>query len=142
MIRRPPRSTLFPYTTLFRSSSVTLTDAVATEADFTAANLDVAVAYRVDLRRAVLRDASVFAVILYDADLSDADLSGARLIGPMNNAKAQRAKFIKANLGVDPGNQGMGIIRVDASSVDFSGADLTGANLRKEIGRASCRERV
>ena len=29
-------------------SSVTLTDAVATEADFTAANLDVAVAYRVD----------------------------------------------------------------------------------------------
>src|SRR3712207_8763688 len=24
MIRRPPRSTLFPYTTLFRSSSVTL----------------------------------------------------------------------------------------------------------------------
>src|SRR5256886_11345406 len=39
-------------------SSVTLTDAVATEADFTAANLDVAVAYRVDLRRAVLRDAS------------------------------------------------------------------------------------
>ena len=130
-------------------SSVTLTDAVATEADFTAANLDVAVAYRVDLRRAVLRDASVFAVILYDADLSDADLSGARLIGPMNNAKAQRAKFIKANLGVDPGNQGMGIMRVDASSVNFSGADLTGANLRKvpipwfpgstprfEIGRA------
>src|SRR3712207_9187359 len=29
MIRRPPRSTLFPYTTLFRSSS---TDARATEA--------------------------------------------------------------------------------------------------------------
>src|SRR5258707_11671044 len=25
MIRRPPRSTLFPYTTLFRSSSVSLT---------------------------------------------------------------------------------------------------------------------
>src|SRR5258708_14522026 len=27
MIRRPPRSTLFPYTTLFRSSSPTLDDA-------------------------------------------------------------------------------------------------------------------
>src|SRR5688572_31330503 len=26
MIRRPPRSTLFPYTTLFRSSAVTLTE--------------------------------------------------------------------------------------------------------------------
>src|SRR2546430_13563996 len=28
MIRRPPRSTLFPYTTLFRSSVVSRTDAV------------------------------------------------------------------------------------------------------------------
>src|SRR2546425_4223654 len=26
MIRRPPRSTLFPYTTLFRSATVTITD--------------------------------------------------------------------------------------------------------------------
>src|SRR5260221_10610360 len=26
MIRRPPRSTLFPYTTLFRSDSISLTD--------------------------------------------------------------------------------------------------------------------
>src|SRR6266480_4284173 len=109
-------------------SSATLTDAVATEADFTGANLDVAVAYRVDLRRAVLRDASVFAVILYGADLS-----GARLIGPMSNAKAQRARFVKANLGADPGNQSMGIMRVDASGVDFSGADFTGANLRKVL---------
>src|SRR5258706_6382165 len=29
MIRRPPRSTLFPYTTLFRSGSVTIKEAVA-----------------------------------------------------------------------------------------------------------------
>src|SRR2546427_6244638 len=29
MIRRPPRSTLFPYTTLFRSDQVTLLDAAA-----------------------------------------------------------------------------------------------------------------
>src|SRR5947199_2792805 len=114
-------------------NSATLTDAVATEADFTAANLDVAVAYGADLRQATLPDASIFAVILYGADLSDADLSGARLIGPMNNAKAQRAKFIKANLGVDPGNQSMGIMRVDATAVDFSGADFTGANLFKAL---------
>src|SRR3989442_11522285 len=46
-------------------SSVTLTDSVATKAHFPAANLDVAVAYRVDLPRAVLRHASVFPVILY-----------------------------------------------------------------------------
>src|SRR3712207_8232020 len=30
MIRRPPRSTLFPYTTLFRSGRATATDAVPT----------------------------------------------------------------------------------------------------------------
>src|SRR5258706_11079318 len=29
MIRRPPRSTLFPYTTLFRSSDETLAEAIA-----------------------------------------------------------------------------------------------------------------
>src|SRR3712207_7247613 len=32
MIRRPPRSTLFPYTTLFRSSFLATADAVANEA--------------------------------------------------------------------------------------------------------------
>jgi len=87
-------------------SSVTLTDAVATRptspqrtwtSPWPTASICDAPCWR---------DASIFAVILYDADLSDADLSGARLIGPMNNAKAQRAKFVKANLGVDPGNQG------------------------------------
>jgi uncharacterized protein YjbI with pentapeptide repeats/mono/diheme cytochrome c family protein len=113
--------------------SVTLTDAIATEADFTSANLDVAVAYRVDLRRAVLRDVSAFATILEGADLSDADLSGIRFLGPMTNAKAPRAKFVKANLGVDPGNQSMGLMRVDATAVDFGGADFTGASLRKAV---------
>src|SRR2546430_13663941 len=35
MIRRPPRSTLFPYTTLFRSSSLRLVSIpVAVESDF------------------------------------------------------------------------------------------------------------
>src|SRR5689334_24355823 len=32
MIRRPPRSTLFPYTTLFRSQSATVSAAIATKA--------------------------------------------------------------------------------------------------------------
>src|SRR2546430_10759594 len=31
MIRRPPRSTLFPYTTLFRSLQIGLTDELATQ---------------------------------------------------------------------------------------------------------------
>src|SRR3712207_7212577 len=33
MIRRPPRSTLFPYTTLFRSGSLSLVDVVAAQGD-------------------------------------------------------------------------------------------------------------
>src|SRR3989441_10916859 len=37
MIRRPPRSTLFPYTTLFRSLERTLTELTAAEAAFLAA---------------------------------------------------------------------------------------------------------
>ena len=81
----------------------------------------------------VLRDASAFATILEGADLSDADLSGFRFLGPMANTKAPRAKFVKANLGVDPGNQSMGLMRVDATGADFSGADFTGASLRKAL---------
>src|SRR3989454_9361780 len=37
MIRRPPRSTLFPYTTLFRSTSGTLTQATSSAFNITAA---------------------------------------------------------------------------------------------------------
>jgi len=33
MIRRPPRSTLFPYTTLFRSASLTLTPPPSSSSD-------------------------------------------------------------------------------------------------------------
>src|SRR2546425_13118375 len=36
MIRRPPRSTLFPYTTLFRSSEVTVKGAALTPLNITA----------------------------------------------------------------------------------------------------------
>lgn len=111
--------------------SVTLSDAEATEANFEGANLDVAVMYRVDLRHASLRDASIFATILIGANLSDADLTRARLISPMSNAQFARAKLTNANLGADPANQSMGVMRTDATGVDFSGADLSGANLRK-----------
>src|SRR5690348_17803796 len=42
MIRRPPRSTLFPYTTLFRSQRVGLFHVVRREHDGLAERLDVA----------------------------------------------------------------------------------------------------
>src|SRR5258708_12218719 len=39
MIRRPPRSTLFPYTTLFRSSDANLSDANLSDANLSSADL-------------------------------------------------------------------------------------------------------
>ena len=111
--------------------STTLTDAVATGADFTGANLDVSVMYRVDLRHAILREASLFAAILTGADLSDADLTRARVIAVLGHAKLVRARLTDANLGADPGNQPMGLMRTDAADTDCTDADFTGANLRK-----------
>ncbi|HEX2680681.1 MAG TPA: pentapeptide repeat-containing protein, partial [Candidatus Dormibacteraeota bacterium] len=70
---------------------------------------------------------------LEGADLSDADLSGTRFLGPLRNATAPRAKFVRANLGVDPSNQSMGLMRVDATGADFRGADFTGSSLRKAL---------
>jgi uncharacterized protein YjbI with pentapeptide repeats len=51
----------------------------------------------------------------------------------MHNAKFARAKLAHADLGADPANQGMGLMRTDASGVDFTGADLSDANLRKAL---------
>src|SRR2546430_6309275 len=61
MIRRPPRSTLFPYTTLFRSVDATGVD--FSGADFTSANL----------RKVLLIRANFIG-----ADLTDADVTSAR----------------------------------------------------------------
>src|SRR3712207_7634306 len=52
MIRRPPRSTLFPYTTLFRSRRVVAREAVVGHADLGALVARVAVHVEVLRRRA------------------------------------------------------------------------------------------
>src|SRR5207248_11097733 len=113
--------------------ATTLTDVVATDADFTGATLDMVVMYRADLRRAVLRDASLFAVIMPDANLSGADLSRARIVSPMARAKLVRAKLVHASPGVEPGTQSMGVPRPDGTPAEFTDADFTGANLRKVL---------
>src|SRR2546422_7177585 len=59
MIRRPPRSTLFPYTTLFRSHTLELLKSLGERADRGATRYSVVrpVAYRKDLRTLVLEEA-------------------------------------------------------------------------------------
>src|SRR3989449_1769073 len=59
MIRRPPRSTLFPYTTLFRSHTLELLKSLGERADRGATCYSVVrpVAYRKDLRTLVLEEA-------------------------------------------------------------------------------------
>src|SRR5688572_30932069 len=48
MIRRPPRSTLFPYTTLFRSLGFVATAAAATLVAFGLSNLGLMIAWRME----------------------------------------------------------------------------------------------
>src|SRR2546426_8514455 len=52
MIRRPPRSTLFPYTTLFRSRHLELRQPIAQVHDRRAPELDAALGEGVTARRA------------------------------------------------------------------------------------------
>jgi uncharacterized protein YjbI with pentapeptide repeats len=118
--------------------AVRLDDAVATEANFSGAVLDVAWMRRIDLNRAILRDASLYATLLTDADLTDADLTRARVIAAMGGATLRRANLAHANFGADRGNQPMGLMRTDATGADFTDADLSDANLRKaDLTRAN-----
>src|SRR5262245_65233467 len=77
MIRRPPRSTLFPYTTLFRSASLTPLEAV-----FGAASVAEAARGR-RLRRVIAIVAvavtAVFVVALWRANLAAKDRKSTRL---------------------------------------------------------------
>ncbi|MEP6572080.1 MAG: pentapeptide repeat-containing protein [Gemmatimonadota bacterium] len=108
-----------------------LTDAVLTGADLTGANLDGTILRRANFRDAKLAHASLFATIVEEADLSGADLSDTRIIGYLKKAKLTNAHLQGANIGADPGNQSMGVMRAAFVGADLSGADFSGANLFK-----------
>ncbi len=112
--------------------SANLDRAVARDADFTAAVLDVSTMRDgTDMTHAILRDASLYAVIMPGANFTDADLTGARIVATAVGAKFVRAKLEHADIGTDPRTQPMGVMRSDLTNADLSGADLAGANLRK-----------
>ncbi len=111
--------------------SCDLTDAILTGADFTKANLDGTVLRRAKLQHANLEGASLFATIIEAADLSEANLSGTRVIGYLRSAKLTGAIMRNANMGADPGNQSMGVMRATFVGADLTGADLSNTNLFK-----------
>lgn len=111
--------------------AVDLTDATAIGADLSKANLDGSTLRRANLQHANLRGASLFATIVEAADLSEADLRDTRIIGYLKAAKLRGTNLQNANIGADPGNQSMGVMRAQFGSADLSGADFTGANLFK-----------
>jgi uncharacterized protein YjbI with pentapeptide repeats len=105
--------------------------AVAQHADFSGATLDIGLMRGTDLTGAVFHGASLYAVIMTGANFTDADLTNARLIATAIGALFTRAKLAHADVGADPRNQPMGLMRTDWTNVDLSGADLSDANLRK-----------
>src|ERR1022692_4542027 len=79
MIRRPPRSTLFPYTTLFRSNEVSFTNSVpgqSQQLETTFSNLDI-VNYSLVRQTAVTGTQSY---MTYRADLLN---TGTTTMGPI-----------------------------------------------------------
>jgi uncharacterized protein YjbI with pentapeptide repeats len=86
---------------------------------------------RANLHGANLEGASLFATIIEKADLSGANLTKTRIIGYLRNANLAGAVLRDANIGADPGNQSMGVMRATFVGADLSGADFSGANLFK-----------
>jgi uncharacterized protein YjbI with pentapeptide repeats len=111
--------------------AVKFDSAIAQRADLSNATLDVSTMRNTDFTHATLRGASMYAVIMPGVNFTDADLTRVRIIGLATDAIFVRAKLDHADLGADPRNQPMGVMRSDLTGADLSGADLTNADLRK-----------
>jgi uncharacterized protein YjbI with pentapeptide repeats len=118
-----------------------LTDAVARQARLDHANMDGTTLRRADFTGADLTAASLFATIGEAADFSGATLDSTRVIGYYRKATMVRARLRHANVGADPGNQSMGVMRATFVGADLTGADFSGANLYKaDLSYASLRQ--
>ncbi|MEO8029414.1 MAG: pentapeptide repeat-containing protein [Gemmatimonadota bacterium] len=111
--------------------SCDMTGASLVEATLRKTNLDGVTLRKADLRRADLTGASLYATIDEDADFSGANMTGTRIIGYLKHAKLVGTILHNADIGVDPSNQSMGLMRATFTSADLTGADLTGANMYK-----------
>ena len=111
--------------------SADLTDATLRYADLTDANLDGSTLRRADASHAVMLRTSLFAVIAEQGNFTGADLRKTRIIGYFRGATLAGADLREANIGADPGNQSMGVMRTSFESAKLGGANFGGANLYK-----------
>lgn len=118
-----------------------LTDAVVSQARLDHANMDGTTLRRADFTGSDLTAASLFATIGEAANFSGATLDSTRIIGYYRKVTMVRTRFRNANVGADPGNQSMGVMRATFVGADLTGADFSGANLYKaDLSYASLRQ--
>src|SRR6266480_4041860 len=144
MIRRPPRSTLFPYTTLFRSADGQSLVYVASHdpesyefaarlrrVDLAGTVTDLTEADGLVASHAPLRDGRIAYVVDIERDTVIGTRSSLYVLDPVTGTRTRRGADIEGHIegGIQPDNPGS---RLGAGEL----------LLTEEIGRASCRERV
>src|SRR3712207_3068766 len=149
MIRRPPRSTLFPYTTLFRSSSSPRACSPSSAEPPRACTTNQGRDTVTDPREPFETDSAVEATELDDARFdvrgtTDVE-TGAGEIGAAEGSvdtADQDALTGVADVVPEVESGDPDSLTTDPLAAPAESSDLDGLGDQTEIGRASCRERV
>src|SRR5256885_12224091 len=115
MIRRPPRSTLFPYTTLFRSRPAAVSEATAV---------------KFEVRHLDFYYGSVQA--LKDINLTLPDRRITAFIGPSGCGKSTLLRVFNRMYALYPGHRATGDVRLDGQDILAPTVDV--ASLRFKVG--------
>src|SRR2546429_8694406 len=141
MIRRPPRSTLFPYTTLFRSQTADLAWAQA-NVEKSLANAELA---KADLARDLpLMQKGEISKQQYDAANANADATASalkadqeRLAQAERNVDVAKAQLDAAKARVEQARAGVASAHADIKQVSMRAADAQAKLAKVEQARAA-----
>lgn len=121
-----------------------LVDADLSGADLAGAKLDLAWIMRANFTNADLSHASLLGLVTsFGLEVSVAEapifrgakFAGAHIIARLAQVDLRGADFSGARMGADMTNQSMGLMRVDFSGADLSGANFTNADLSRALLR-------